>query len=64
MAVRIDIPGIGEVEAQNAASEQTLREILRALGGRRTTLGPNQGQGQGIDPKTGKNVKDLGRASE
>ncbi len=64
MAVRIDIPGIGEVEAQNAASEQTLREILRALGGRRTTLGPNQGQGQGIDPKTGKNVEDLGRASE
>ena len=63
-SVKIDIPGIGLVEAENAASEQTLREILRALGGRRVGLGPNQGQGQGIDPKTGKNVEDLGRASE
>ena len=61
--VKIDIPGIGLVEAENAASEQTLREILKALGGRRVGLGPNQGQG-GIDPKTGKNVEDLGRASE
>ena len=29
----IDIPGIGQVEAKNAASDATLKEILRALGG-------------------------------
>ena len=31
MAVTIDIPGIGQVEAKNAASEATLRAILQAL---------------------------------
>lgn len=29
--VKIDIPGIGEVTAQNAASEQTLRELLKVM---------------------------------
>ena len=38
MAVTVDIPGIGEVKADNAASESTLREILRALGGRSDKL--------------------------
>ena len=33
MAVMIDIPGIGQVEAKNAASEATLKAILAALGG-------------------------------
>jgi hypothetical protein len=33
MAVMIDIPGIGQVEAQNAASEATLKAILAAMGG-------------------------------
>ena len=32
--VKVDIPGIGEVTAENAASERTLREILKALGGK------------------------------
>ncbi len=32
-AVFIDIPGIGNVEAKNAATEATLREILKALQG-------------------------------
>ena len=32
--VKIDIPGIGEVTAINAASEATLKEILKALGGK------------------------------
>jgi hypothetical protein len=32
-AVMIDIPGIGQVEAKNAASDATLKEILKALGG-------------------------------
>lgn len=31
MSVKIDIPGIGEVEAENAASEDTLLAILAAL---------------------------------
>lgn len=31
MAVMIDIPGIGQVEAKNAASEATLRAILQAM---------------------------------
>ena len=32
--VKIDIPGIGEVTAINAASEATLKEILKALSGK------------------------------
>ena len=35
--VKVDIPGIGEVTAENAASERTLREILKALGGKTPT---------------------------
>ena len=31
--VKIDIPGVGEVVAENAASEKTLKDILKALGG-------------------------------
>ena len=31
MAVRIDIPGIGEVVAENAASEETLRQLVDAV---------------------------------
>lgn len=30
----IDIPGVGQVEAQNAASEATLQAILKSLGGK------------------------------
>ena len=37
MAVKIDIPGIGEVTAENAASERTLRDILKAVGGKTPT---------------------------
>lgn len=33
MAVTIDIPGIGQVEAKNAASEATLKEILAVMKG-------------------------------
>ncbi len=44
MAVKIDIPGVGEVIAENAASEQTLKDILRALGGAgRGAAGPGGG---------------------
>jgi len=65
MAVRIDIPGIGEVEAQNAASEQTLRDILKALGGRTGAIDGKSGGGGGIDTqKTQKNVNALGKTSK
>ena len=44
MAVVIDIPGVGEVTAQNAASEQTLKDILKVLGGSgRGAAGPGGG---------------------
>jgi hypothetical protein len=33
MAVFVDIPGVGTVEAKNAATEATLKEILKALKG-------------------------------
>jgi FlaG/FlaF family flagellin (archaellin) len=53
MAVMIDIPGIGQVEAKNAASEATLRAILQAMqgsggrGGGRATGAPGGGGGAG-----------------
>ena len=34
MAVTVDIPGFGNVVAQNAAEESTMKEILRALQGK------------------------------
>ena len=46
MAVKIDIPGIGEVTAENAASERTLRDILKAVGGK-TPTGQQGGGGGG-----------------
>jgi hypothetical protein len=46
MAVMIDIPGIGQVEAQNAASEATLKAILAAMGGGGRG-GPGGGGGAG-----------------
>ena len=46
MAVKIDIPGVGEVTAENAASERTLRDILKALGGK-TPTGQQGGGGVG-----------------
>lgn len=39
MAVRIDIPGIGVVEAENAASEDTLRALLAAVNAANGTSG-------------------------
>ena len=67
MAVRIDIPGIGEVEAQNAASEQTLREILKSLGGRPGAIGGQGGGGGGggIDTtKANKGLDQVGKTSK
>jgi hypothetical protein len=47
MAVMIDIPGIGQVEAQNAASEATLKAILAAMSGGASRGGPGGGAGGG-----------------
>jgi hypothetical protein len=46
--VFIDIPGIGNVEAKNAATEATLREILKAMQGvQKNTAGGGGGGGGG-----------------
>ena len=55
MAVKIDIPGVGEVTAENAASERTLREILKALGGKTPTGQTGSGGTGGVE--TGKASK-------
>jgi len=49
MAVTIDIPGVGNVEAKNAASEATLQAILKAMTGvqRNTAGGGGGGSGGG-----------------
>ena len=47
MAVMIDIPGIGQVEAQNAASEATLKAILAAMSGGGRGGGGRGGAGGG-----------------
>ena len=68
--VKIDIPGIGEVVAQNAASEQTLRDILKALGGSgRGAGGPGGGSagagiGSGVNLKTKKAQEGLDEVGE
>lgn len=43
MAVTIDIPGVGTVEARGAASEATLKELLKAM--KASSGGPNAGGG-------------------
>jgi len=45
--VFIDIPGIGNIEAKNAASESTLRELLAVMKGGRSG-GAGGGAGGGI----------------
>ena len=50
MAVTIDIPGIGSVEAKNAASESTLRELLKAMQGvEKKIAGKKSGKKSGGD---------------
>ena len=52
--VIINIPGIGDVVAENAASEATLRDILSALGGR-SGGGGSSGGGSGSNSGTNAN---------
>lgn len=66
MAVKIDIPGVGEVVAENAASEATLREILKTLGGKSYGMdggGGMSGTGKNAE-EAAKQVKKHGEASE
>jgi len=69
MAVMIDIPGVGTVEAKGAASEATLRELLKVMGGKPPGGGPGAGGaggGGGGDTKgpnlLGKTFGMLGKA--
>lgn len=62
MAVKIDIPGVGEVTAENAASERTLREILKALGGKTPTGQTGSAGGGGVETgKASENMKKLAK---
>lgn len=68
--VRVDIPGIGEVEAENAATEATLKEILKALQGRGLGGGGTGGGGGQQNPigpvskKTADQVDEMGEKAE
>ena len=54
MAVTIDIPGIGQVEAKNAASEATLKDLLRVMQGvQRNTAGRASGGAPAAAPAGG-----------
>jgi len=59
--VKIDIPGVGQVTAENAASERTLQEILKALNAssspfntRQTTGGGGNSGGSGASDELNK----------
>jgi hypothetical protein len=54
--VFIDIPGIGNIEAKNAATESTLRELVNAIKGMQGGAGGGGGGG-----KQGKDLKDFGK---
>jgi len=59
----IDIPGVGEVEAKNAASEETLRQILKALGGKTSGGGGAGGGGAAGAAAASKLTKAQGGAA-
>ena len=52
----IDIPGIGEVEAKNAASEATLQAILKSLGGKAGGGGAGGGAANAAEAKSAQNL--------
>ena len=58
--VIINIPGIGDVVAENAASEATLRDILSALGGRSGGGGNSGGSSGGGSGSSGGGEKKFG----
>ena len=70
MAVQVDIPGVGTVIAKNAAQEDTLKEILKALksgrgGGSGGGAGAGAGGGAGgVGPEMKKAKKETGEFSK
>ena len=70
MAVQVDIPGVGNVIAKNAAQEDTLKEILKALksgrgGGSGGGAGAGAGGGAGgVGPEMKKAKKETGEFSK
>lgn len=71
-SVFIDIPGVGNVEAKNAATEATLKEILKVMqgvqkntgggsGGNKGGSGNNSGGGSGPTSAAGKAAYALGQ---
>jgi hypothetical protein len=56
--VKINIPGIGEVTAENAASEDTLMRLVEAIEKQTTVLSKKSG-GDSKNPKETKETKDL-----
>lgn len=71
--VKVDVPGIGEVLAENAATESTLRELVQLLGGSTgSTSQQGNPQGEASGPgalgkaakQAGKNVKSMGNEAD
>jgi hypothetical protein len=58
MAVKIDIPGIGEVIAENAASEETLRKLVAAV----EQAGKSSGSTAKVQQEQAKAVNDTTKA--
>lgn len=62
MAVTVDIPGVGTVVADNAATEKTLQDILKALKGGSSSQGGGGG-GSAVEKTLGPNSP-LGQATK
>ncbi len=63
--VKIDIPGVGEVVAEGAASEQTLKQIVKLLGGGSSLAkGDKKGPLGKESEETAKSIDDLGKQSD
>ena len=59
--VSVEIPGIGQVNAVNAATESTLQEILKAMKKGGGLGGGGAGAGGGAGGAAGKAGKELGK---
>ena len=69
MAVIVDIPGVGQVEAKNAATESTLRELVNAMkgmsgGGRSAAGGAGAGAAGGMLSGLSKATQDAGKSAK
>ena len=63
--VTVDIPGIGPVEANNAATESTLRELVNAMKGMSGGSGTTTGGGTGASTNTAtKNIEKFSKETD